>query len=221
MAEKLDRDALKGPDEFTLAVRWVVERARTHRRSLTVGITVVATVVIVGSIVTWNRARQTQQAAEQFRQAHAAFREARWGDASQAFEDVARDYSSTPFGRFAMLYQGHALRAEGARDAAALAYEAFLASGELAPEFRQQALVALGQIREDAGQRETAVDFYERAAGIAGPYRLEAEMASARLQLDLGRRDDARATYERILPDASGDVRALVEARLAALSTGL
>ena len=44
-----------------------------------------------------------------------------------------------------------------------------------------------------------------------------AEIALARLQLDLGRRAAAKATYERILPDASGDVKALVEARLAAL----
>lgn len=219
MAEKLDRDALKGPDEFTVAVGRLVAWARANRRSLTVGAAVLATIVVVGSLLAWNRARQTQQAAEQFRQAHAAFRDQRWGDASQAFEDLARIYPSTSFGRFALLYHGHALRAQGARDAAALAYQEFLATGDPAPEFRQQALVALGQIREDAGDRDSAVGLYEQAAAIEGPYRLEAEMASARLQLDLGRREEAKATYERILPEASGDVKALVEARLAALRT--
>lgn len=217
MADKLDRDALKGPDEFTLFVRRIVAWGAAHRRTLIAFAAVLGAVLVVGSVSAWNRARTHQQAAEQFRIAHGAFRGERFADAARAFEDLGRDYAGTTFARFAPLYQGHALRAAGDSEGAAGAYEAYVASSPRAPEFEQQALLALGQIREDADRTEDAATLYERAAKLSGPYTIDAEIALARLQLDLGRRADAKATYERILPDASGDVKALVEARLAAL----
>lgn len=217
MANKLDRDALKGPDEFTVAVRRVLAWASVHRRALTIAGAAVGTILLVGSIASWNRARGRQQAGEQFRRAHAAYQAERWSDAAREFEDLAHDHPATSFGRFAVLYEGHALRAAGESEPAATAYEAFLARDDVGPEYQQLALLSLGQLREDAGRKEDAAGFYERAADVGGPYELEARMALARLQLALGRREDAKATYERILPEAAGDAKALVEARLAAL----
>jgi len=217
MADKLDRHALKGPDEFTVLVRRVVAWANANRRLLVVAGSVVGVVAFAAAVATWNAARSSRQAAEQFRRAHGAFQAERFTDAARSFEDLERDYPETAFGRFAILYRAHALRAAGQLEDAAAAYEKFLESGDVGPEYGQLALFALGQLREDAARTTDAIDLYEKAAALPGPYTLEAEVATARLQFGLGNRTDAQATYERILPDASGEMKALVEARLAAL----
>lgn len=217
MTEKLDRHTLKGPDEFTIAVRRVTTWAAAHRRWLTAGGVAVVLVLAIGSVVSWNRARSQQQAVEQFRRAHAAFQAQRWADAARDFGDLVRDHGGSSFGRVAILYQAHALRAADDAAAATAAYERFLATRGLAPEYRQQALLALAQIREDAGSAADALDAYQQATALEGPYTLDAEFGAARLQAQLGHRAEAAETYERILPQASADLKPLVEARLAAI----
>jgi predicted negative regulator of RcsB-dependent stress response len=218
MSSKAERDALKGPDEFTLIVRRILSWSKAHQRILIAGGTVLAVIVVVASVATWNRSRAQREAADEFRRAHAAYVAGRFTDAARAFDDLQRDYPSTAFGRFAILYQAHALRAAGKAAAAAQAYDSFLTTDKTPPEYEQLALLSLGQLREDAGKSADAVDLYQRASSLDGPYSLDAELSMARLQLGLGRKADAKATYERILPDASGDMKALVEARLAALN---
>jgi len=217
MSNKLDRDALKGPDEFTLVVRRVLSWSKAHQRILVAGAAALAVIVVVASVTTWNRSRARREAADEFRRAHAAYVAGRFTDAARAFDDLQRDHPSTAFGRFAALYHAHALRAAGKAAAAAQAYDSFLAADDTPPEYEQLALLSLGQLREDAGKAADAVELYQRASGLDGPYSLDAEISTARLQLGLGRRDDAKTTYERILPEASGDMKALVEARLASL----
>lgn len=213
----MDRDTLKGPDRFTVAVRNTVLWARSNQRTLVFGAAALVVLLLAISITTWNAARRNQQAAEHFRRAYTTFRAEGWRDAASLFDDLSRDYPSTAFGHFALLYRGHSLRADDHADDAIRAYEAFLASGYPRPEYRQQAMVALGQLHEDAGRRDDALSAYEQAAALDGPYRIDAEVALGRLQLEMGRRADAKATYERILASGSGELKALAENRLAGL----
>jgi len=218
MTNKIDRDALKEPDEFVRTVSRGAEWAKRNQRTLILGLAVLVVVLLAGSVTAWNRTRRNLQAVEQFRHAQAAFKAQSWANAADEFALLAREYPRTGFGRIAGLYVGHARRAAGDSAGAAEAYEAFLATAPKSSEAAQLATLALAQLREDAQEPEAALDLYAQPGTLAGPYRIEAGISKARIEAGLGKADAAKQTYEEILPDASGAARQLVESELAMLT---
>lgn len=215
---KLDRKALREPDEFHLlgarATEWVVR----HRRVLYAGGAVALAIVLVVLGASWSRARQRAAAGIRFSAAHAEFLGGRYAEAAAAFESLHRDYRRTPFGRLALLYRGHALARDDHHDAATAAYEAFLAGGADAEYLRQEALLGLARTRLAAGDATGARSAFAQAAEIPGPFRTEARLALARLAESDGDGQAARDLYAAVLGELPADstLRAFLEARLAA-----
>ena len=216
-SKRIDRRDLKGPDEFVVTVGRLMSWGRRHQRTLTLGVGAVAVLVAVVTLLGWNSARRTQQAAERFRQAYSAFQNEDYGVAAAEFESLATGYARTSFGKLAALYRGHSLRADGDADAAAISYRIFVDSGAGSDDLRQAALFALGQLREDTASTGEAIDLYRQAAALDGPYQQEASLGAARLMTAVGRDGEARALYTTLLESADGELKALVEAKLAAL----
>lgn len=213
---KLDRKALREPDEFHLvgarATEWIVTRRRTLMAAA--GVTLVLVLALLGA--SWSRARQRAAAGIRFSAAHAEFLDGRHADAATSFDGLHRDYGDTPFGRLALLYRGHALARGNDPAGAAAAYEAFLARGLDAEYLRQEALVGLGQVRVAGGDPAGARAAFAEAAEIAGPFRTEARLALARLAESEGDSQGARELYAAILgelPEAS-PLRAFLQNRL-------
>jgi tetratricopeptide (TPR) repeat protein len=214
---KINRKALREPDEFQTLTGQVGEWAQTHRNLLAgVG----AAVLALGTValgVGWYRARESAAAGARFQSALNDFEAARFAPAVEEFTGLGRDYPGTSFGRLATLYRGHALARQGDAAGAATAYTEYLASSPPTEYLRQEALNGLGSAREASGDKAGALDAYGQAAAIDGPFRMQAQLAMARLQELAGQPDKAREIYLAILKESPGGyVRALLETKIPA-----
>lgn len=214
---KIDRKALRQPDEFqtlsTQAGTWV----REHQTLALAALAAVAVLIVVAALVSRVRASRTQAAAVDFRAAHEMFEAGKYPEAAKAFGDLADAYASTPFGTLGTLYRGHALLRQGDGTAAVGAYQNFLASAVVSPDLRQEALMGLATAREKTGDTAGAREAYAQAAEGPGPFRTDALLAGARLDEAQGRTAEAHATYEQLLKgDVDPELRALLSTKVAA-----
>ena len=105
-------------------------------------------------------------------EARTALAEGRVDDALAEFERLAAQY---PRATLVALWHGHAWRTKGDRPAATREY---LRALELAPN-NAQALVALGDMQNDAGNLVQAAGYYERAIEVAPQFILAHRKAAA------------------------------------------
>lgn len=211
---KIDRKALKQPDEFQTVTTQLADWAAQHQTLLVaVGAGLVVVALTAGGVGWW-RGRQAEAASVRFRSAHSAFEAARYADAAEAFAGLHADYGSTPYGRLATLYRGHALSRQGDAPGAATAYGEYLAAGPETEYLRQEALTGLGRAREAGGDAEAARESYDQAAAMPGPFRTEARLGLARLAEAAGDTARARTIYGELLADTpAGPLRAFLEAK--------
>jgi hypothetical protein len=216
---KIDRKALRQPDEFQALTTQAAEWAQRHQSTLVaVGVALVVIALAAGGF-TWWRGRQNEAASIRFRSAHQAFEAARWADAAEGFQSVTRDFGSTPFAELAILYRGHALARSGDAAGAATAYEDYLGAGPETEYLRQEALTGLGRAREATGDTAAAQKAFEEAAATPGPFRIEARLGLARMAEAAGDTERARTIYAEMLADApAGPLRTFLEAKAPALA---
>src|SRR4029450_6437342 len=214
---KLDRKALREPDEFQTLTNQVAAWAQAERSLLVAAALAVVAVAAAIAGVGWYRGRQSAAAAVRFQAAYGDFQASRWAEAADAFSGVQRDYAGTGYGRLAVLYQGHALARKPDPAAAATADSEVLAGCPKEDFLRQEALVGLARAREASGDAAGAREAYDQASAIDGPFRSGARLSRARLRGAEGKADQARELYQAILKDSpSASVRAVVEAKLPA-----
>jgi tetratricopeptide (TPR) repeat protein len=214
---KLDRKALREPDEFQTLTSEVAAWAQANRTALVAVAAAAVVIAAVGAGVSWYRARQAAAAAVRFQSAHDEFQASRWAEAGEAFAGLGRDYPGTGYGRLAALYQGHALLRKPDPAAAAAAYGDFLAASPPTDYLRQEALMGLGAAREASADAPGARDAYEQAATIEGPFRSDARLSLARLYEAEGQPDRAKELYLAVLKESpSGFARTVLEAKIPA-----
>jgi hypothetical protein len=214
---KLNRKALREPDEFQTLTGQVAAWAQANTTMLVALATAVLAVGAVAGGVSWYRTRRADAAAAQFRTADEEFQGGRYAEAADAFATLGRQYGGTPYGRLAALYRGHSLARKPDPAAAAVAYSEYLASSPATEYLRQEALQGLGQAREATGDSKGAQEAYEQASAIEGPFRTDARVALARLYEAAGQADKARDVYLAILKESpTGSVRALLETKIPA-----
>jgi len=214
---KIRRKDLKQPDEFETLTGQVLAWVEDHR-GIVVGIaSALVALVLVMVVVGRVRASRNETAAVAFRSAHDQFEASKYAQAAEAFSDLARDYPSTPFGRLAGLYRGHALARQGDAAGAASAYADFLAATSSDGYIRQEALTSLGRAREATSDTAGALDAYTQAAALEGPFRTDARLGTARMHEASGYAAEARAIYGELLTDTTDpDLRALLATKLPA-----
>jgi tetratricopeptide (TPR) repeat protein len=160
------------------------------------------------------RVARNQEAALQFGQAQAQLAGGSAATAATQFAAIEQNAASTPFGRLAGLYQGHALLKQGDGAGAAAAYTEYLSTASAPDYLRQQALVGLGRAKELAGDKAGAHDSYVQAEKLDGPARAEASLGVARMLENQGQADQARAIYARLVKEApDGWLRTFAEAK--------
>lgn len=220
---KIDRKSLREPDEFqhltTQAGTWL--RAN---QGLVTGIVVgLVAVALIGIGVGWYRARQDEAAAVGFQTAHEAFAAGKFADAADGFASLGRDYPSTPFGKLASLYRGHALERQGDAKGAVTAYQEYLAGTPRTDYLRQEALLGLARSEEASGDAAAAGERFAEAAEMPGPFRTEAKLAQARLAEGAGKPEQARDIYVALLAEAQPGtpLRAFLQSKMpAAVASG-
>ena len=214
---KINRKALREPDEFQTLTQQAGEWAQGHR-NLLMGIgAAVLGVAAVALGIGWYRSHQSAAAGAQFQAALNDFEGARFARALEEFTAVGRDYPGTSFGRLSTLYRGHALANQGDATGAATAYTEYLASSPTTEYLRQEALTGLAAAKEAAGDKAGALDAYGQAASIDGPFRIQAQLATARLHELAGEPDKAREVYLAILKESPGGyVRSILETKIPA-----
>ena len=213
---KIRRKDLRQPDEFETLTGQVLSWAEDNR-GIVVGVAAALVALALVMIVMGRvRATRNETASGLFRTAHEAFAASKYPEAAEGFAGLARDYPSTPFGRLATLYRGHALARQGDATGAAVAYADFLAAtsdGYL----RQEALAALGRAREATGDSAGALEAYKEAGEMDGPFRTDALLGAARLHEAAGRASEAREIYVRVMKDATDpEVRAFLASKVPA-----
>jgi tetratricopeptide (TPR) repeat protein len=214
---KLNRKALREPDEFQSLTGQVAAWAQANRTPLIAGAVAAVALAAVASGVGWYRGRTAAAAAVRFQAAHDEFQASRWAEAADAFAGLRRDYPGTSYGRLAALYEGHALYRKPDPAAAAVAYGEFLAAGPGTDYLRQEALLGLGRSREATGDDPGAREAYEQASAIEGPFRSDARLALARLYERAGEADKAKELYLAVLKESpSASARAVLQAKIPA-----
>jgi tetratricopeptide (TPR) repeat protein len=214
---KLDRKALREPDEFQSLTSQAAAWAQANRTALIAAAVAAVAIAAVAAGVGWYRARQAAAAAIRFQSAHDEFQAGRWAEAADAFAGLRRDYGGTGYGRLGALYEGHALYHKPDPAAAAVAYGEFLASSPETVYLRQEALLGLARSREAMGDVPGARDAYEQAAAIEGPFRSDARLALARLYESDGQADKAKELYLAVLKASpSASARAVLETKIPA-----
>ena len=214
---KINRKALREPDEFQTLTQQAGEWAQGHR-NLLIGISAaVLGIAAVALGVGWYRSHQAAAAGAEFQAALNDFEGARFAPALEEFTAVGRDYPGTSFGRLSTLYRGHALANQGDATGAATAYTEYLASSPTTEYLRQEALTGLAAAKEAAGDKAGSLDAYGQAASIDGPFRIQAQLATARLHELAGEPDKARDVYLAILKESPGGyVRSILETKIPA-----
>jgi tetratricopeptide (TPR) repeat protein len=214
---KLNRKALREPDEFQTLTGQVAAWARANRTALVAVAAAALAIAAVGAGVNWYRARQSAAAGVRFQTAYDVFQAGRWPEAADAFAGLARDYPQTSYGRLAILYQGHALSRKPDAAGAATAYGEFLAGSPPTDYLRQEALLGLARAREATGDAAGARDAYEQAAALDGPFRGDARLSLARLYEAGGQPEKAKELYLAVLKESpSGFARTVLEAKIPA-----
>lgn len=212
---KINRKALREPDEFQTLTAQLVAWVDEHRSLFVAAAVGAAVAVAVIAGVRWYRGTQSEAAALQFQQAQKLFDESKFAEASDAFGAIADHYGSTSFGSLASLYRGHALARKGDAAAAAGAYDAFLAAGPPTDYLRQAALSGLAHQREIQGDGKGALDAYTEAGTLSGPYRNDAKLGAARLHEAAGQTDQAKALYKELLAaDPDPELRTFLQAKV-------
>jgi tetratricopeptide (TPR) repeat protein len=212
---KISRKALRQPDEFQTVTTRAADWASDHM-TLVVGVAgAVAAVLLVVVLIRWYQSSQAEQATLRFHEAYTVFENGKYDQAAEAFAGVAREFTSTPFGRLAVLYRAHALARQGDAAGAAAAYGEYLATSPATDYLRQQALDGLGHAKEATGDTAGAREDYEQAGTLRGPFRTDALLGAARLHEAAGQREKAQAIYAELLKDESDpELKALLVAKL-------
>jgi tetratricopeptide (TPR) repeat protein len=214
---KIRRKDLRQPDEFETLTAQALSWAEDNRGIVVAVVSALVALALVMIVLGRVRATRNETAAGLFRTAHEAFATSKYPEAADGFAALARDYPSTPFGRLATMYRGHALARQGDATGAATAYADFLASSSMDGYLRQEALVALGRSREGTGDSAAALEAYEEAGELDGPFRTDALLGAARLHEAAGRASEARAIYVGLMKDATDlEVRALLATKVPA-----
>jgi hypothetical protein len=214
---KIDRKSLREPDEFQTLTTHAATWARQNQGlAWGLGIGVLAIAVLALGIG-WYRSRNAEAAAVRFQSAHAEFLDGKFPAAAESFAGLGRDYGSTPFGRLAQLYRGHALLRGGDGAGAATAYGEYLAGSPQTQYLRQEALAGLGAAREATGDQTGAVEAYTQAAEIDGPFKQDVRLAMARIAEASGKPDDAKKIYVALLQEGpTPQLRAFLETKIPA-----
>lgn len=212
---KIRRKDLRGPDEFETLTGETLVWAREHQTVLVAAAFGLLVLAVIGLLLIQGRAARNQDASARFQQAQQQLEAGNAAAAAMQFAGIEANASSTPYGRLAGLFEGHARLAEGDAAAAATAYSEFLSSAS-APEYiRQQALLGLARAKEAAGDTAGALDSYTQAEKLDGPLRADAAFGAARMHEAQGQADRAREIYARLLKDApDGWMRPLVAAKV-------
>jgi hypothetical protein len=214
---KLDRKALREPDELQTLTNQLGAWAEANRTMLAAIVAAAVAIAAVAGGVSWYRGRQEAAAAIRFQSAYGDFQASKWPEAAEGFASLGHDYAGTSYGRLAALYQGHALARKPDPTAAATAYGEFLAASPPTEYLRQEALVGLADAREASGDTAGARDANEQAAAIDGPFRTDARLSLARLYEAGGQADKAKELYLAVLKDSpSGYARTVLEAKIPA-----
>jgi hypothetical protein len=214
---KLDRKALREPDEFQTLTNQLAAWAQANRTALVAVAAAAVAIAAVAGAVSWYRGRQEAAAAIRFQSAYDDFQASKWAEAADAFAALGHDYAGTSYGRLAALYQGHALARKPDAAAAATAYGEFLAASPPTDYLKQETLVGLANAREASGDSAGAREANEQAAAIDGPFRSDARLALARLYEAGGQADKAKEIYLAVLKDSpSGFARTVLEAKIPA-----
>jgi len=178
---KIDRKALRAPDEFqTTTARvadWIAANRALAIGGAGAGLLLAATVLGWG----WYDSRREAIAAIRFRAARTQLEAEQFSPAAESFSEIERTYGRTAFGGLAALYRAHALLRGGRTDDAVEAYEVYLEGSPAAQYLRQSALNGLAAALEGKGDVGAALERYKEAAALDGPFRIEAKLSAARL----------------------------------------
>jgi tetratricopeptide (TPR) repeat protein len=208
---ELSRKDMKEPDQFQAAAGEAASWLTGHRRQSTLIAGAAVAVLVAALVVSWLRDRSAQAAGAALSAVYkAAGAElspvplpgvsgpffASDAERQKAVVDAAAkalaDHGSSRAGALAALAKGDAHLKLGEWDAAAAAYQAYLATAPKDDALRFGALEGLALVEEGKGNGEAALAAYARLAAEVPGLADRADLAKARLLAAAGKKDEAR-----------------------------
>ncbi len=162
---------------------------------------VVLALVIAGLVVAWRDYRASQRHAEAARYSAALtlVREGKDAEAAKLFGELAHDGGG--YGMIAAFEQAQLLAKSGDRSGAVAAYDRLAAASDIAPEFREVAvLLSVMQSFSDADAK-TVIERLRPLTASGNPWRANALDLTAAATLKAGDREGARKIYQQLADD--------------------
>lgn len=208
---ELTRKEMKGPDQFQVVAGEAASWLTGHRRqTVLVGAAVLAVMVLV-AVVSSVRAGSARQAGAALAEVYKAAggevssvplpglpgpfypsEAARQKAVVEAAARVLAESPSTRAGALAALAKGDAHLKLGEWDAAAAAYQAYLAAAPREDSLRFGALEGLALVEEGKGNLDAALAGYARLAAEVPAQADRADLAKARLLAAAGKKEEAK-----------------------------
>jgi tetratricopeptide (TPR) repeat protein len=219
-AHELTRREMKGPDKFQVAAaeaaEWAVKRQKVIAAAA-VGLLLVAALVV--GVMAWLDGRKAAAGGELYHAADVASgeistvplpgidrpvfptQEAKYRAQVAAAEQVKNEHGGTRAATTAALLEGNARLGLKEWDAAAAAFQRYLAEAPATDELRFGAFDGLARAQEAKGDLAAAEKTWEQAAGI-GFFKNRATLERARVLAKAGKKDEAKKALESIAKDA-------------------
>jgi tetratricopeptide (TPR) repeat protein len=209
---ELSRKDMKEPDQFQVAAGEAASWLTGHRRTALLAGGGAVAVLVIGLVVSGLRERSAAAAGGALSKVYQAAgadlspvplpgvagptypsEAERQKAVIEAAAQAASELGSSRAGALAALAKGDAHLKLGEWDAAAAAYQAYLASAPREDSLRFGALEGLALVEEGKGNVDAAVVAYGRLAAEAPAHADRADLAKARLLAAAGKKDEARA----------------------------
>lgn len=153
--------------------------------------------LVAGGLGLYRGYRESQGVAT-LHQAVRLFQEGKADAAIPLLEQASRRLSREAR-LLALVFLGHALKAQAQEDKAREVYESLVKEKEEDHYLKQLVMMQLGQEAEQKHEFVRAQQFYERAAALPGPWQGLALLAKARAWQRLRRDSEAREVYTQFL----------------------
>ncbi|MCB0416148.1 MAG: tetratricopeptide repeat protein [Bdellovibrionales bacterium] len=211
---KIDRKALKQPDEFVTSGRSFVDVLVDHRKSVGILVGVVCAVAAIYYSYSWWNQRQLNRGWLDYLEVSKMEKpEEKWAAMAGFFEkasnlrpryQAAIDLGDHYFGELKAATEDPKKEKPSGENLAVKWYSNALSYGALLPMERQLVLINLGQSYELSGDRESAKAQYESAAAIEGEAKGLALLNVGRVYELLGDTAKAKENYEKVTKDFAG-----------------
>ncbi len=204
--KRITHKDLSRPDQFISLTSKAFRYFERNRSRILISLAFVVLIFLGLGGWTMYKGKQNRLAAKLYSRALTAYRNGQYQDALDGFLRLGA-YSSSTYGRIALLYRAQSHIALKQPTEAVPVLEEFLERQAEDPYLRQLGFMTMGYAHEKAGQCAKAAIAFEEAQKQTGPLQEDSFLAMARCNTQTGNLKEALSAYQDYLSNIPESAR--------------